>query len=206
MALGLALCVNLSKVKFSILDKDAKETLKVLGQRRNVRKINRLGSRKSFTGFPESYWNGTLKDRILQNNDEFIYRIETTLNDGKGENNQIFDYHVQVDGQAPALSDIKVENLEGRKRKLQFDVQDIGSGLNYVYLQSLHFIRKYPSNAPGEPANPDDFKPASAEKVGDNPNLHVWKPKYGNHIKIRFVDPDMMSEQGAGKVRQGYCR
>ncbi|RRD95281.1 hypothetical protein EII17_04410 [Clostridiales bacterium COT073_COT-073] len=177
---------NMSKVEYSILDEETGEILKVLGESRDVRKLNRLGQRSSFIYMPESLWNGDISGEQIRDNHAYIYQIKATLNDHAiNPSTQIYQYRIKADTLLPEFMEngadkIKIEDYKGIRKKVTFKVKDSGAGLDRIYLQSMHFKER----AEDEKGNHRIGKP---EEVGTMPDLDLWKPYYGKFLKIKFL-------------------
>lgn len=184
MGLRIATLRNMKSLEFSILDGETKETLKVLGEMGDVRKLSRLGARSSFVYLPESLWNGEINGEQILDNKEYIYQIKAQLNNHishPGE--QVYQYKFKGDSKEPVFgsgeNQTKLEAYNGKRKKITVSLQDVGSGLEKVYFQSIHFKKRVPE-ANGE------HRIATPEEIGVNPDFSVWKAFYGRTLKLNF--------------------
>lgn len=183
---------NISRLEYSILDAQTGETLKVLGEDQDIRKLNRLSRRSSYLYMPESFWDGSINGIQISDGKQYIYQIKATLNNRtEGEPAvQTYQYLIQSDTTAPVFSEKEGEKPEviedggNLRKKLRFTVQDEGYGLDNVYLQSVFFV------------DPDTKKrPQNIDEITEPIDLEKWKIQYGKSLKIQFL-----SSEDAGKA------
>lgn len=183
---------NMTAIEYSILDGQTKEVVKVLGESRDIRKLNRLAVRPSYVYMPESFWKGDLNGKQIPDEKEYIYQIKVSLNDDRHQpSQQIYQYRVKADTLAPVFSPLdqpKLEAYQGNRKKITFSLKDTGSGIDKVYLQSMYF-RSRQADENG------DHRVGTPAEIGENPNLNIWKPFYGKSLKIDFVRPENMPKK-----------
>lgn len=195
VAVRIAPLRNMEKIEYSIVDASTKEVLHKIGESVQVRKLSRLAGRYAYRNMPDSIWDGRISGKWIRDGQTVLYQMKVTLNDDpQNPAVQIYEYPISVDKTAPSFIVGEKDTLEalddGDKKNFRFSVEDKGSGLKSIYLQSVYFRRKFPSTAPGEAPNPKDNDPVDPDIIGDKPNLSVYKPQYGRSLQLEFVSPD----------------
>ena len=153
---------NMEEIEYSILDGNTHKTLRVIGKSLNVRKLNRLNIRNTFRFMPESFWDGLIKGKPAEAEKLYIYQMKVKLNSGGyGENEQIYQYPIIIDNKKPTVDkdNIYITKLDNRMVKLKFTVEDKGSGLDDLYIQTIGFIKSNNSGKPGFDNTPPGVKP-----------------------------------------------
>ncbi len=179
-AVRLAPLPNMSEIEYSILDGESMEVLRVLGVSHSVRKLSRLGRNNSFRMMPDSVWDGRIDGKTAEEGKTYIYQIKAKLNTiDKAE--QIYRYAMRVDKTAPYfIGKASLTNKDhDRQREVQFKVNDAGSGIQDIYIQSV----KYDRNPLG--------------------NGYIGAPKYGKYTKLRFVEEESVNGNVLPKVEDG---
>lgn len=168
---------NMESVEYSILEEETGEKLRVLGVSHNVRKLSRLGRNNSFRMMPDSIWDGRINGEIVEESKTYIYQIKAKLNT-KDMEEQIYQYKVRVDHQAPSIiEDVQIldHQQNTRLKDIVFKVQDAESGIENIYIQSA----KYDKNENGE---------------------DIGNTKYGKYTKINFVEEEVKDGKTLLKV------
>lgn len=186
---------NMEKVEYSIVDAETKEVLHKIGESVQVRKLSRLAGRYAYRNMPDSIWDGKIAGKWIKDGQKVLYQIKATLNDNlENPTVQIYEYPISVDKTAPKFVVSETEKIlvsdDLDKKNIEFSVEDTGSGVKSVYLQSVYFRRRFPSTKPGEAPNPRDNDPVDPEVVGETPDLRTYKPQYGRSLQLEFVSPN----------------
>lgn len=153
VALRIAPLRNMESIEFNILDENG-QLLRGLGYAQDVRKLNRLYRENTFRAMPTSIWNGTIEEKIANENQTYLYEIKTRLNDGKATE-QVYRVPVKIDNTDPVVSpetEISVKAIAGKAKemkRIEFKVQDAGTGLQQVYLSVLKFVKERELSIPG---------------------------------------------------------
>lgn len=200
LAARIAPLRNMTGIEYSILDARTKQVLKVIGESTDVRKLSRLATSPTYRFMPESTWNGDLSEGFVREDTPYLYQIKAILNDDKSNpTEQIYQFKVRSDATEPTFVEnggdvIQMTEVNHARKQVRFTVQDSGSGLASVYLQSLNFSKRN-SDVP-------------EEEPGDNPDLSKWKPSYGKFLKISFVDvpPSTLEARDMPTVVDGRLR
>lgn len=158
---------NMEEIEYSILDGNAEKTLKVLGKSLNVRKLNKLNRKNSFLTMFESFWDGMLNGKFAEAEKQYVYQMKVKLNNGGyGDNEQIYQYPIMIDNKKPTIDkdEIYLTKLNGRMQNIRLKVEDKGSGLKDLYIETLGFI-----NANGDQTKPEfDNTPPGTKKPFEN--------------------------------------
>ena len=154
---------NMEEIEYSILDGNTKKTLRVFGKSLNVRKLSRLSTQNTFRVMPESFWDGMINGKPAEPEKVYIYQMKVKLNNGGyGNNEQIYQYPVVIDNKKPTVDkdNIDITKLEDRMIKLKLTLEDRGSGLEDLYIQTVGFIKQNnDSQGPGFDNTPPGVKP-----------------------------------------------
>lgn len=202
---------NMEEIEYSILDEKAEKTLRVLGKSLNVRKLSKLNRKNSFRTMPESFWDGKLNGKPAEAEKQYIYQMRVKLNNGGyGSNEQIYQYPIMIDNKKPEIDkdEIYLTKLSGRMQKIRLKVEDKGTGLKDLYIQTLGFIK-----ANNDPTKPEfDNTPPGAKNPFEN-LLPPGTPGAGEADKFGLDTPLEKGEkeesvkaqivQGKGKEEYG---
>lgn len=194
---------NMEEIEYSILDGVTKETLKVIGKSKNVRKLNRLHVNNTFKVMPDSFWDGEINNKPAQANKLFIYQLKVKLNNaGIGSNSeQIYQYPIMIDNATPTIDENKIfkDTINDRLQNIKFVVGDKGTGVRNVTIQTLKFEDEIISDNGFDNLEPPtssknanaQFNPDKANVKNSN-NVNVvgtkGKPKYGRFVSLQLVD------------------
>lgn len=165
---------NMEEIEYSILDGSDMKLLRVIGKSFNVRKLNKLNKRNSFVTMPESFWDGYINGKEAQAEKLYIYQMKVKLNNGGyGSDEQIYQYPIMIDNKKPTIdkNEIYLTKLSDRMLKLNLSVEDKGTGVRDLYIQTVGFVNDI--------ENPDDFiidnTPPGTIKSSDNESLNENK-------------------------------
>lgn len=212
---------NMEEIEYSILDYETKKVLRVIGKSDDVRKLSRLNTANSFRTMPDSLWDGKIREKLIDENKKYIYQIKTKLNNNGvgGHGEQIYQYPIKIDTKAPAyINEPEVSTVNERLKKVKFTVEDEGTGIDNIYLQSLKYVDSVNISNPDSPlyhgidATPSGRVLASDlsenSLIGSNfenksENQVVRKPQYGKFVKIILVDYPEKDGKVLNKVNDG---
>ena len=172
---------NMEQIEYSVLDANTGNTLRVLGVSKQVRKLSRLSTNKSFKFMPESVWDGKLDGVSVEDGSEYIYCIKAKLNteDVAAAKEQIYKFPIRVDSAAPDLSssaDVKINDIDANMKEIVFKVHDKGIGTENIYLQSIRYAQS------------------------DKTDTSI---RYGKSFVIRFADEPVKDGKELIKVEDG---